>query len=319
MKSLNRFFNCNARSLCIVATLVASAPIVADNASPFHDIVCFGDSLSDTGNLHANSGNTFPPPPYYQGRMSNGMLWNEYLASDLGSNLTLESNYAYFGAMTDHRNFNEGVLPFPLIGLSQQIDQYLSGLPGGRIHPRTLSAIWIGSNDFLDFLEKGGDFPIPGGVQNTLAALQRLADAGARHFLVLNVPDLSKTPAFSGQSAPVKAQISFLCAQYNAVLSQALNEFAKTKRIHVTVVDAFAIINDIIANPVPYGISNTAIPAIWGVDPNASLFWDLVHPTTIGHRIVADFAIEALIGNYNRPEGVPFEDDPFFSPAAVSR
>jgi phospholipase/lecithinase/hemolysin len=294
-------------------------PIKADNTSPFHDIVSFGDSLSDTGNLHANSGNTFPPPPYNQGRMSNGMLWNEYLASDLGSDLTLESNYAYFGAMTDHRNFNEGALPFPLIGLTQQVDQYLGGLPGGRIHPRTLSTIWIGSNDFLNFLEKGGDFPIPVGVQNTIAEMQRLADAGGRHFLVVNIPDLSKTPAFSGQSDAVKAQISFLCAQYNAVLSQALNEFSQAKRIHVTVVDAFAIINDIIANPISYGIANTAIPAIWGVDPNASLFWDLVHPTTIGHRIVADFAIEALIESYAPPKGVPFKNDPLYSPASVAR
>ena len=303
----------------IIVMLALSLPISADSASPFRSVVSFGDSLSDTGNLYANSGGTFPPAPYYQGRASDGLLWNEYLASDLGSELLMEDNYAYFGAMSDHRNFNEGALPFPLFGLSQQIDQYLSDRPETRIHPRTLVILGIGSNDFFDFLEKGGDFPIPNGIDNTVAALQRLVAAGARHFLVLNIPELSKTPAFSGQSDAAKAQISFLCAHYNAILDQALQAVSDAAGVHITIVDAFAVINEIVANPGQYGISNTAFPAIAGFDPNASLFWDLVHPTTIGHRILADFALQALVDHYVSPNGQPFESNPFHSPAAISK
>src|SRR5271166_1435683 len=46
-------------------------------------IVAFGDSLSDTGNTYLAYG--YPPsPPYYQGHYSNGPIWLEYLAGQLG-------------------------------------------------------------------------------------------------------------------------------------------------------------------------------------------------------------------------------------------
>ena len=46
-------------------------------------IVAFGDSLSDVGNTYHAFG--YPPsPPYYQGHYSNGPIWLEYLAGQLG-------------------------------------------------------------------------------------------------------------------------------------------------------------------------------------------------------------------------------------------
>ena len=49
-------------------------------------IVSFGDSLSDVGNAYLGSGMTQPAPvsAYYQGHFSNGPIWVEYLAKDLG-------------------------------------------------------------------------------------------------------------------------------------------------------------------------------------------------------------------------------------------
>ncbi|WP_353930485.1 hypothetical protein WJM97_19765 [Okeanomitos corallinicola TIOX110] len=38
-----------------------------DAINPFDNLIIFGDSLSDTGNIFQASGNTFPPsPPYFQ-------------------------------------------------------------------------------------------------------------------------------------------------------------------------------------------------------------------------------------------------------------
>src|SRR4051794_6489859 len=64
-------------------------------------IVSFGDSLTDTGNLYAATGQ--PPAPYDMGRFSNGPLWVEYLANQLGvaaptASLLGGSNYAWAGA-----------------------------------------------------------------------------------------------------------------------------------------------------------------------------------------------------------------------------
>jgi hypothetical protein len=54
-------------------------------AGQFKEIVVFGESSADTGNVFAATGNTFPDPNYYfQGRWSNGPMWPERLASNLG-------------------------------------------------------------------------------------------------------------------------------------------------------------------------------------------------------------------------------------------
>ena len=41
-------------------------------AQQFSDVVAFGDSLSDNGNLYKATG--FPPPPYWEGRYTNGRV-----------------------------------------------------------------------------------------------------------------------------------------------------------------------------------------------------------------------------------------------------
>ena len=97
------------------------------HAAVFTDIVSFGDSLSDTGNLFAVTSNPFnaallalffpeldppiPSAPYYNGRFSNGPVWVERLAVRLALETPLPSengggNYAVGGATTfDDGNF----------------------------------------------------------------------------------------------------------------------------------------------------------------------------------------------------------------------
>jgi len=53
-------------------------------ATDFSNIVIFGDSLSDNGNLYAQTKKLVPDArQYYQGRFSNGPVWVEYLADTL--------------------------------------------------------------------------------------------------------------------------------------------------------------------------------------------------------------------------------------------
>ena len=56
-------------------------PLQATAASFISELYVFGDSLSDSGKTFSDTG--FPPFPYEQ-RFSNGEVWVEFLADQLG-------------------------------------------------------------------------------------------------------------------------------------------------------------------------------------------------------------------------------------------
>ena len=115
-------------------------------------LVVFGDSLSDNGNLFKLTGE--PPPPYWEGRFSNGPTYAEQLAQLLGAHL----NDRAFGGATAS-NSSPGVLLDPLTGtplpinLPEQIGFYLAQLHGHRAPADTTAVIYIGNNDYINYLE----------------------------------------------------------------------------------------------------------------------------------------------------------------------
>ena len=58
------------------AILLTSSIGAAFDLSKVHNLVVFGDSLSDNGNSYAAVG--LPKPPYYEGRWTNGYNWVDY-------------------------------------------------------------------------------------------------------------------------------------------------------------------------------------------------------------------------------------------------
>ena len=103
----------------------------------------FGDSLSDTGNLYRATGNLIPPPPYFNGRLSNGPLWVEYLAPKLNLTYTPQTNFAFAGATTGTLNTTLPIFP----GLQQEVNQFTALNPVAD--PAALYIVWSGANDYL--------------------------------------------------------------------------------------------------------------------------------------------------------------------------
>ncbi|MEM6750440.1 MAG: SGNH/GDSL hydrolase family protein [Planctomycetota bacterium] len=274
---------------------VGAAPA---QASPWDEVLVFGDSLSDVGNVRQRSSEflfglfTTPDDRYFQGRFSNGPVWVESVGNELGLDASTRSysanglNFAHGGATTFGGTANFGIIR----NLGRQVDTYL--IDEGRTPDAdSLVVVWAGGNDFLD----GGTDTV-GPANRIVAQMQRLYDAGARHFLAPNLPPLGETPRFAGDET-AKAQNNALSAGHNASLSAALSAFAQQPGAVVFELDIAGIFADLLADPSAFGVTNTADQGIDLANPadaGTYLFWDDVHPTALGHQLISEVAIDLI-------------------------
>lgn len=259
------------------------------NAQDFQQLYVFGDSLSDTGNFYKATGGIFPPsPPYNQGRFSNDRIWVEYLAQDLGANST---NFAFGGATTGSDN----TIPVPdfvptLPGLQQEIASFKATNP--TANPDALYVIWAGANDYL-----GGGVTNPSvPVNNLSGAITTLAESGAENFLVVNLPDLGKIPGTS--DSPQASNLTTLTNLHNSGLDTSLNALSTNYDINIYDLDVNSLFASAIAEPTKYGFTNVTDACLsdTGIcsNPDEYLFWDELHPTDAGHRIIGEVASSRL-------------------------
>lgn len=284
-----------------VALLFQTSITRADDSTPFSRIFVFGDSLSDTGNLFRLSGG-FPPPPYFEGRASNGRLWVEQLADALGMSIAPGDNYAVFGATTGDFNLNDGLNGRDYPGLLDEIASFTATRSAAEAQG-ALFVVWAGANDFFAALATGQapEVLIGNGVGNTLQAIQQLWQAGARHILVVNMPDLGLTPLALGLN--VGSPLTQLSSAYNQVLNLALDNLA-TAGIPTIRMDTFALLREMVAQPAQFGFTNVTDQLIVvGGNADEFLFWDIVHPTTKAHAVFAEAAADSLISYFSPRQG----------------
>jgi len=254
------------------------------SSATYSQVVAFGDSLSDNGNFFALT--ALPTAPYDMGRLSNGPVWVETLAGNLG--ITLDAR-AVAGATTGTVNTNG---PYP--GMTDQFNTYIAA---GPVDPNALYTVWGGANDFL-FLGPDDDPAAAIGiaVSNLLAGIGGLMAAGAQHFLVPSLPDLGLTPrALASPDGGFGAtQISTI---FNTSLS--INLGSTFPGADIDFLDTFTILQNLVANPSSLGLTNVTepcvdaaalpTPALCG-NPDEYAFWDDIHPTRVLHN---DWAIQA--------------------------
>jgi thermolabile hemolysin len=270
----------------IVVFLVAimSAVVFSAQKTPvINHFYIFGDSLSDTGMVFRSTGGQYPPnPTYFQGRYSNGRVWVEYLAADLG--VKQVDNFAWGGATTGSEA--RDLVP----GLLAQVQTFV------RRHPRAtageLYILWAGANDYLQGVTNPAQ-----PVANIRKAIKLLADRGATKFLIANLPDLGQLPAtYRGQNAE---QLSTLTQSHNTNLRRALKQMSQQdQHLQFVTLDANLLYQQAVQEPAKFGLTQVTQACFTGsttcTNPDQHLFWDSIHPTTAGHRILAE-SIEAAI------------------------
>ena len=269
------------------ATAAAQTPTPTPVATPpsFTKIIVFGDSLSDVGNLRdrmEDKGFNYPGGEYNysDGRFTNSSdtdpasslyvgVWHEQLSRTF-LNLPRATHsqdggdaFAFGGATT--RN---GTSDYSIVGifgnditvtidnLGKQVDDYLASRV---IDPAALYVVWGGGNDFIDD-DTSTNVTATAGRMAMLVS--RLANAGARNFLVPNVPPIGGLPRFeddretqddkNGASADYRMQLD---ANLNSTMDALVGQGVTNAVIHR--LDVWDLFIRFAVDPTTFGFTDT--------------------------------------------------------------
>ena len=333
----------------LTAAIVLGLAANAAQAQTFSGVISFGDSLSDAGNYTPNPAAGWPGVPGAGSFTTNpDDVWTQILANAYGSTQTAwtagGTNYAWGGAPTGSiadpnvqpgnpfaigpGDFVGGV-PFPLRCVPQSLpcmsvgEQVFVHLNTTGVDENALYTYWAGANDIFDYFGgvAGGFFTITTAQQFTtlsansaIAQIGALQAAGAKYIVVLNLPNIGATPFGASIGTQGAGGLSLLSLTYNT----ALNNGLATLQDGIIPVNAFGLVNEVLANHDAFGFTNitqTACdPALMlpPIPPGGSslfcgpgalrepganetyFFADGVHPSGAAHRMLAQ-AVQAEI------------------------
>lgn len=286
-----------------------------------------GASLSDNGNAcNLNAASCPASPPYAPGVWSNGSLWVNAVAARYGATVAPSrlggSNFAYAGART-------GTVPGVTTAqgvpnMVQQLEAMLSRI-GFVVIPQNLVIVDASTfgNNINDALTLAAANPanaqqivtavITAGVTDIVGILNRLYAAGARNILLMNVPDIGKTPLLQGSgNATAIATATTMSAQFNGALAQQMNNVrAVSPGLALSTLDLFVLLSQVQASPASFGFANATMPcfippntggagnpaSLCSADPavqNTYVFWDPFHPTAGTGAVMSQYAVTAI-------------------------
>lgn len=237
-------------------------------ATKVDQIVVFGDSLSDNGNilsLTTRAHKIFPSvpitpknPPYYEGRFSNGPVWIDNLA--LAMNVPL-IDYAYGGAWAEPLHDSRIMVPF---SIGAQVSYYLVRYALDSHKGDHLYIIWAGGNDYVMGREDP-EYATTNTVANIETQIEWLTYYGAKNIMVMNLPNLSVVPEVRKMGPNAQQGVLKLVTLHNEKLAKMIalqkEKHPDAKIIYADVTKNF---DDIYYHPEKYQIKDVENPCYGG-------------------------------------------------------
>ena len=283
-----------ATSAALLAALSLTGCSSSKSGDTYSQIVVFGASLSDNGNAVSIVPGLFPGAPYYPGRASNGLLWIDVVAAELGNTVKPfvngGTNYAVGGARTCEIS-GTSANPFDMCyQTSLYLTAVLNKADANALY--VVDAATVGNNIFAVINNGLSHGEITTQAPTDIAKImERLYNAGARKFLVTNVPDVGATPR--GRELPSPATATALSNGFNATLN---NELANFRAAHAGADVRLADFKSAVA--ITTGFTNTTDPCVVNLvacaTPDTYTYWDNLHPTAATGRNMAKAALAVL-------------------------
>lgn len=310
--------------------------------STISNIYVFGDSLSDCGvtdqlAIADHSNNTFTTP--------GGLTWSQQIGKDFGLKSPLVAPNGELLPNNDYKAYmaqNPGKMSDPGSVVSQteegtcyaaggattsgagmgipsvytppsvqnQVQNFLFKNPAAD--PNALYIIWGGANNILSLLKANDKNPADYSKASATAAadiatdVSHLKAAGAKHIVVIDLPDLSETALIQDQAKtdPVVIPMTHgVSINFNTGLNTALAGtgvlFYRVDALLHTIITTAPNTGTSIINVTGAACGDTTkdarfcVPPV-GTDSDSYLFADGIHPTAAAHTIIAK-DLETLI------------------------
>ncbi|RAL15800.1 SGNH/GDSL hydrolase family protein [Aspergillus homomorphus CBS 101889] len=259
----------------------------------------FGDSYTTTSfnvsSMQPSPSHPMGNPSLGLGTAADGINWVGYLATSFNHTLTLSYNLAVYGATIDNTVIpNEpGDLVYQVSYQFRQHYCVTSRTATETSAPPTtpawttdaaLFAIWIGINDVqFSYLSPDPILQITAALDTYAHLLQELYDCGARHFLVLNVPPITRTPQMLTYDEKRRARHLTTVKAFNLQLVEMVTRWRQANPDTTMVIyDVFASMSDVLDDPMGYGFRDERCMG------KGCVWWDNYHPRSHFHRILAE-------------------------------
>lgn len=308
MKSLIRF----TWSIFLFGLVVPQAQAV------FTSLYIFGDGVSATTNSP-----TAGQVPYYGLRQSNGRVWVELLAQQLGltnnfwysNNIANNLSYTNLSASSTNWSYSSNNLSY-FGNYSSNLMTELNSFSAPANASNALFIVWVNDADFVGDM---GSIYAPNPQSSartnitawTNAINQSLSNhwqvitnlyyaKGARTLLMPDAVDITETPEYDLDASADKVFIRQMVIGFNTNFAVLLsNAMVSCPGLKIYEPDFFSLLDSILTNAAAYGLTNVlyagqSVDAIEDLGeptlngPGANyIFWDSTDPTAKAHAVMA--------------------------------
>jgi phospholipase/lecithinase/hemolysin len=141
------------------------------------------------------------------------------------------------------------------------------------------------------------------GFGDSLSDIRAVYAAGARSFVVPNMPNLAITPVVRSLGGEAAAGATVLSAARNTELNDVLEQLeAALPNVESLRLDVSALLGSVVLHPEIYDLTDSLTPCLRFetiehavcAEPDRHLFWDGLHPTAAAHGILTQAAYALL-------------------------
>jgi phospholipase/lecithinase/hemolysin len=166
----------------------------------------------------------------------------------------------------------------------------------------TLVTEWTGANDFITMNAFSSEEICNNAIKQRIDNILKLANAGYKNFLLVDLPDLGKTPRYLKRSEEERL-VNYFNQKLRNEIQTTLQNYPELDIQLFPLSERFDVIYN---NPESYGLAqniNKTDPLLSinpkDVDPNGYMFWDDVHPSNLMHHALAQEVYKFYQQNYN--------------------